>query len=205
MRAVSTAHSAASQSTDVTGGAGVGYVDVPDHLAERCWREAPDIPRGGRTPTLGPRRRACGVLVGSRVVILASAMCCPTRRAPDCRCSRSRALGCSRSLWRHRLPPAVRERLVAEEPCGVTDRPLTVLYEFLNDSNDIWMRSSRRLSPRVVVGVPATATARVDLEQDRAWRLYTKGITPREAEAAATFMGDHHLGRRLLHAVAIIA
>jgi hypothetical protein len=55
----------------------------------------------------------------------------------------------------------------------------------------------------LLLGAPAAAAARVELDQDRAWRLYTKGIAP--DEAAATFTGDQRLGRRLLDAVAIIA
>ena len=58
---------------------------------------------------------------------------------------------------------------------------------------------------QLYLGAPAVSTARVELDQVRAWRLYTKGITPDEAQAAATFTGDHHLGRKLLEAVAIIA
>jgi uncharacterized protein (TIGR03083 family) len=58
---------------------------------------------------------------------------------------------------------------------------------------------------QLYTGLPAAAAARVDLDQDRAWRLYTKGITPQEAQRTATFSGDHHLGQRLLDAVAIIA
>ncbi len=48
-------------------------------------------------------------------------------------------------------------------------------------------------------------TARVVLDQDRAWRLFTKGISPSEALATATLEGDPALGRRALDMVSIIA
>ncbi|MCC6615900.1 MAG: maleylpyruvate isomerase family mycothiol-dependent enzyme [Anaerolineae bacterium] len=45
----------------------------------------------------------------------------------------------------------------------------------------------------------------VTLADDTAWRLFTKGITPAEAEARARIDGDAALGRILLNTVAIIA
>ena len=68
-----------------------------------------------------------------------------------------------------------------------------------------WFVRRERNGWQLYLGAPTTAAARVDLDQDRAWRLYTKGIAPWEVQAAVTFAGDQHLGRRLLDAVAIIA
>jgi len=48
-------------------------------------------------------------------------------------------------------------------------------------------------------------TATVELDEDAAWRLFTKGLTPRAARARATIHGDQVLGERALHNVAIIA
>lgn len=47
--------------------------------------------------------------------------------------------------------------------------------------------------------------ARVDLDQSIAWRLFTKGITPEEAERKSVLAGDKNLGLLALRAVAIIA
>lgn len=54
-------------------------------------------------------------------------------------------------------------------------------------------------------GIADQPAATVTLDQDLAWRLFTKGLTPRDAAPAITFAGDSQLGRQVLHAVAIIA
>ncbi len=47
--------------------------------------------------------------------------------------------------------------------------------------------------------------ARVELGQSIAWRLFTKGVAPQEAERASSLSGDKRLGLQVLRAVAIIA
>ena len=54
------------------------------------------------------------------------------------------------------------------------------------------------------VGGPPAADARVVLDAGVAWRLFSKGLDPAEAERQAAFAGDRSLGMRVLHAVAII-
>jgi uncharacterized protein (TIGR03083 family) len=51
----------------------------------------------------------------------------------------------------------------------------------------------------------ATATASVTLDQEVAWRLFTKGITREEALRHLRFEGDRSLGDRVLEMVSIIA
>jgi hypothetical protein len=46
--------------------------------------------------------------------------------------------------------------------------------------------------------------ARVALDAETAWRLWTKGIGRAAAEAGVSISGDRALGRRVLDAVAII-
>jgi hypothetical protein len=58
---------------------------------------------------------------------------------------------------------------------------------------------------QLFAGMPKDAAAQVEIDQDHAWRLYTKGLTPAQAQAAATVTGDRDLGQHLLKAVAIIA
>lgn len=58
---------------------------------------------------------------------------------------------------------------------------------------------------RLFEGAPAEADARVDLPQDIAWRLFTKGIAPDDARESAILTGDQRLGARLFDTVAIIA
>ena len=68
-----------------------------------------------------------------------------------------------------------------------------------------WSLAREPAGWRLAIGAPAAAAARVDIDQDSAWRLFTKGITSEQAQAAATLEGDHRLGIRLLDTVAIIA
>lgn len=48
-------------------------------------------------------------------------------------------------------------------------------------------------------------TASVEIGQDVAWRLFTKGMTPEEAEPGAKLEGDRELAARVLRTVSIIA
>jgi hypothetical protein len=52
-------------------------------------------------------------------------------------------------------------------------------------------------------GAPATATAHID--QDTAWRLWTRGIAPEEAIHRIQTEGDRSLGLKVLEMVSIIA
>ncbi len=50
---------------------------------------------------------------------------------------------------------------------------------------------------------PSTATARLD--QDTAWRLFTRALSPDDAARRVLLEGDQALGRRVLGMVAILA
>ena len=54
-------------------------------------------------------------------------------------------------------------------------------------------------------GGPPTPSASIEIDETTAWRLFTKGITPEQAEQRIIFEGDQALGRLVLQAVAIIA
>ncbi len=49
------------------------------------------------------------------------------------------------------------------------------------------------------------ADASVEIGQDAAWRLFTKGLTPQQAKGSARLEGDGRLAERVLHTVSIIA
>jgi len=68
-----------------------------------------------------------------------------------------------------------------------------------------WSVQRNQLGWQLYQGGPTDAAAHVNVDQAVAWRLYTKGLTPAEAQVAATITGDPYLGRHLLKAVAIIA
>jgi uncharacterized protein (TIGR03083 family) len=57
---------------------------------------------------------------------------------------------------------------------------------------------------RLAAGTVAQPVARVALDAETAWRLWTKGIGRAAAEAGASISGDRALGGRVLDAVAII-
>jgi uncharacterized protein (TIGR03083 family) len=50
-----------------------------------------------------------------------------------------------------------------------------------------------------------TVDARVELDEDHAWRLFTKGISKEEARRAARIEGDEALAERALETVSILA
>lgn len=60
---------------------------------------------------------------------------------------------------------------------------------------DAWLLSSD-------FHIAAAATPTVD--QDVAWRLYTRGLTPGEARTRVQIDGDRELGEQVLRMVAII-
>jgi uncharacterized protein (TIGR03083 family) len=57
---------------------------------------------------------------------------------------------------------------------------------------------------RLAAGTAADPVARVALDAETAWRLWTKGIGPAAAEGGVSISGDRALGRRVLDAVPII-
>lgn len=58
---------------------------------------------------------------------------------------------------------------------------------------------------RLGIGPEIVADACVDLDQEMAWRLFTKGIARDEARRAARISGDPNLAERVLDTVSILA
>ena len=57
----------------------------------------------------------------------------------------------------------------------------------------------------LVQSLDAGADATVEIGQDAAWRLFTKGLTPQEAKESARIEGDGRLAEQVLQTVSIIA
>jgi hypothetical protein len=55
------------------------------------------------------------------------------------------------------------------------------------------------------VDVDAPPDASVTIDQDAAWRLFTKGITPAAARERGTFAGDATLAEHVLDTVSVLA
>ena len=58
---------------------------------------------------------------------------------------------------------------------------------------------------RLVKPLEGQANASVEMDQDTAWRVFTKGLSPAEAQVRATLSGDERLAARVLKTVSIIA
>jgi uncharacterized protein (TIGR03083 family) len=65
------------------------------------------------------------------------------------------------------------------------------------------MRSGERW--QLCWGATPVWAARVELDQDSAWRLFTKGITPEQARSRVLLEGDEGGGERVLKLLAIMA
>jgi hypothetical protein len=53
--------------------------------------------------------------------------------------------------------------------------------------------------------IERTPTAEIVIDEDLAWRLFTKGVTRDEARAAATISGDARLALKALDTVSVLA
>ena len=73
------------------------------------------------------------------------------------------------------------------------------------DAGGRWSIVRTRGSWGLYDGVVNTPDATVTLDQDTAWRLFTKGVTPSAAQQSVVLDGDPALGAKLLSTVAIIA
>jgi hypothetical protein len=73
------------------------------------------------------------------------------------------------------------------------------------DAGGDWTLGKHNQRWQLYHGAVAEPHARVQLDQDIAWRLFTKGITPTEARRHLTIEGDESLGAQLLSLLAIMA
>ncbi len=80
-----------------------------------------------------------------------------------------------------------------------------VRIEITGDAGGVWslVRADGRLALYTGVDTPPDATA--SLEQETAWRLFTKGVTPDEARQRAVLSGDVALAAQVLRTVSVLA
>jgi hypothetical protein len=95
------------------------------------------------------------------------------------------------------LPYSFRE---VRAPTGTTVR---VVVTGAAGASWILSRQGSGWSLRADNGEPAAAT--VELDQDSAWRLFTKGLAPGEAKGRAVTQGDPNLAEKVFDTVSIIA
>lgn len=80
----------------------------------------------------------------------------------------------------------------------------TVAIEISGPAGGSWALVRESEKWPLYIGSPKSASARVELGQDAAWRLFTKGLSPAAALARAAIAGDAQLGRQALELVAIM-
>jgi uncharacterized protein (TIGR03083 family) len=93
-------------------------------------------------------------------------------------------------------------------PRAYTDVPAsvgtTVEVVIAGEAGGCWMLTRAPDRWRLAAGTAGAPAARVVLEAETAWRLWTKGIRQDAARAAVSISGDRALGLPVLDAVAII-
>lgn len=80
----------------------------------------------------------------------------------------------------------------------------TVQVVIAGQAGGCWVLTRTPLGWELAAGTAAASRARVALDADTAWRLWTKQIGPDAAQAAVSISGDRALGLPVLNAVAII-
>lgn len=79
-----------------------------------------------------------------------------------------------------------------------------VTLELAGEAGGDWTLLRQNGRWRLHTGRPDAPDALVALDQGSAWRLFTKGLSPAEAQQRARIEGDAALGRRTLELVAIM-
>jgi hypothetical protein len=80
-----------------------------------------------------------------------------------------------------------------------------VVLTLTGDSRQPWSISKEGQGWKLYEGAASLPDAQVSLDQDTAWRLFTKGISKEEALSHASLLGDEELGMKIFDAVSIIA
>ncbi|GCE28337.1 hypothetical protein KDA_38210 [Dictyobacter alpinus] len=80
-----------------------------------------------------------------------------------------------------------------------------VKFVVTGDAGDTWylVGNENKWSLSKSVEYPPNTT--VSMDQETCWRLFTKGISKKQAKAQTTIEGDHQPGEKLLETVSIIA
>jgi uncharacterized protein (TIGR03083 family) len=116
-----------------------------------------------------------------------------------------RAPGLSGRTWLHpaldifmrALPFTYRK---VEAPAG---RSLRV--EIRGEAGGVWTLVRSLADWGLFVGSDARAAARVSLDQEAAWKLFSKGLSPEEAQQRIKIEGDLALGQPVLGSLAVMA
>jgi uncharacterized protein (TIGR03083 family) len=78
-------------------------------------------------------------------------------------------------------------------------------FHITGEAGGDWTLRREEAAWRLYAGRTADCAARVSIDQDSAWRLFTKGISPEAARSGIQWEGDEALGRPILCMVSIMA
>jgi uncharacterized protein (TIGR03083 family) len=77
--------------------------------------------------------------------------------------------------------------------------------EIRGQAGGVWTLTRAADEWRLFAGSDGSATARVTLSQETAWKLFSKGLSLEQARRSVSLDGDLHLGQPMLGALAIMA
>jgi hypothetical protein len=97
-----------------------------------------------------------------------------------------------------RAMPFTFQDIVAPEGTCVT-------LNITGDSGNDWTIQRENKSWQLYLGTTGNPAAQVMIDQEDAWRLFTKGIDPKQGRRHASITGAEDLGGRIFHMVSIIA
>ena len=95
------------------------------------------------------------------------------------------------------LPETFRETPAVENTC--------VTVTFAGPAGGRWSILRKDMRWKLYVGAPAEPTTEFSLDQEHAWRLFTRGLSPDLARQQAMIKGEQALGLKVLEMVSIIA
>jgi len=87
----------------------------------------------------------------------------------------------------------------------IADENTSVVLTITGDSGGQWSILRKNMNWNLYSGTPAEPGAEVILDQEIAWRLFTRGISQNLAQEQAIIKGDPTLGLKLFEMVSIIA
>lgn len=80
-----------------------------------------------------------------------------------------------------------------------------LVVEITGEAGDIWTLLRDNGNWSLYQGRPATATAHIQIDQDLAWRLFTKGVAKAEVRPHIQILGDEAFALHLLNLLSIMA
>jgi uncharacterized protein (TIGR03083 family) len=78
-------------------------------------------------------------------------------------------------------------------------------FEVQGEAGGVWTLVRSADTWQLFVGSDSTVAARVTLDQDAAWKLFSKGLSPEEARRRIRVEGDLTLGQPALRSLAVMA